>query len=83
LRCFYCNINVPPTFDGDVLSYIDLDIDVLVQPDFSYQVLDLEEFENHSRVYSYPDDVRKNAYKAVEELIRLIEAREFPFRAAS
>jgi protein associated with RNAse G/E len=56
---------------------------VLVQPDFSYQVLDLEEFENHSRLYSYPDDVRKNAYNAVEELIRLIEARDFPFRAAS
>jgi uncharacterized protein len=83
LKCFYCNINAPPTFDGDILSYVDLDIDVLVQPDFSYQVLDLEEFEKHSRLYSYPDDVRKNAYNAVEELTCLIEARDFPFRAAS
>src|SRR5713226_7800554 len=26
-RNYYCNINVPPTFDGQVLSYIDLDMD--------------------------------------------------------
>jgi protein associated with RNAse G/E len=74
---------VPPTFDGNVLSYIDLDIDVLVQPDFSYQVLDLEEFEEHARLFSYPEDVQTNAYNAVQDLIRLIDARDFPFRAAN
>ena len=30
LRNFYCNVNVPPTFENGVLDYIDLDIDVLV-----------------------------------------------------
>jgi len=83
VRCFYCNINVPPTFDGEILSYIDLDIDVLVQPDFSYQVLDLEEFDKHSSLYSYPEDVLENAHNALRELIGLIEARDFPFQAAS
>jgi protein associated with RNAse G/E len=83
LRSFYCNINLPPTFDGKVLSYVDLDIDVLVQPDFSYQVLDLEDFERHSQLYSYPDEVRANAQCALQELTKLIEAREFPFRTSS
>src|SRR5215207_9548185 len=27
---FYCNINTPPTFEPGLLSYIDLDVDVLV-----------------------------------------------------
>jgi Uncharacterized domain/protein associated with RNAses G and E len=79
LKSFYCNINLPPTFDGEVLSYVDLDIDVLVQPDFSYRVLDLEDFERHSQLYSYTRDVRENAQVALRELTQLIEAREFPF----
>ena len=83
LKSFYCNINLPPTFDGEVLRYIDLDIDVLVQPDFSYQVLDLEDFERHSQLYSYPQDVRDKADNALRELIRLIETRDFPFCAGS
>jgi uncharacterized protein len=76
---FYCNVGLPPTFDGHVLTYVDLDIDVLVKPDFSYQVLDLEDFEENARVYDYPLDVRENAHEALAELIRLIETRAFPF----
>jgi uncharacterized protein len=76
---FYCNVNMPPSFDGRVLSYVDLDIDVLVKPDFSYQVLDLEDFELNARAYDYPPDVRENAQAALTELTRLIETRSFPF----
>lgn len=76
---FYCNVGLPPAFDGHVLTYVDLDIDVLVKPDFSYQVLDLEDFEENARVYDYPLDVRQNAHAALAELIRLIETRSFPF----
>ena len=79
LKSFYCNVNMPPSFDGRVLSYIDLDIDVLVKPDFSYQVLDLEDFDENARAYGYPFDVRENAHAALAELIRLIETRSFPF----
>jgi protein associated with RNAse G/E len=76
---FYCNIGMPPSFDGQVLSYVDLDIDVFVKPDFSYQVLDLEDFEANARLYDYPLDVRNNAHAAQAELMRLIETRSFPF----
>src|SRR5215207_3881933 len=33
LRNYYCNVTLPPKFDGGVLDYIDLDIDVVVWPD--------------------------------------------------
>ena len=79
LRNYYCNINVPPTFDGPVLSYVDLDTDVLIEPDFSYRVLDLEEFEQNAARYGYPIEVRQNAELALGELISLIETRAFPF----
>ncbi len=79
LRNYYCNINVPPTFDGQVLTYIDLDIDILVDTDFSFRVLDREEFEQNAARYGYPRDVRLNAEKGLRELITLIERRHFPF----
>ena len=79
LQNFYCNVGLPPSFDGHVLSYVDLDIDVLVKPDFSYQVLDLEDFEENARRYDYPIDVRGNACAALAELIGLIEMRSYPF----
>ena len=79
LRNYYCNINIPPTFDGQLLSYVDLDTDILVAPDFSYQVLDLEEFEQNAARYGYSTDVRLHAEKALGELIALIESRQFPF----
>jgi protein associated with RNAse G/E len=79
LNSFYCNVSLPASFDGRVLSYVDLDIDVLVKPDFSYQVLDLEDFDENALAYSYPSDVRENAHAALAELVQLIETRSFPF----
>jgi len=79
LKKYYCNVNQPPSFDGRVLSYIDLDIDVLVAPDLTYKVLDLEDFEENARRYSYPQEVQTNALLALAELGGLIESKAFPF----
>lgn len=78
-RLWYCNINTPPIFEHGVLSYIDLDIDVLVQPDFTYQVLDIDEFEQNAKLFGYPDEVRRDVQRAIAEVTALIEARQFPF----
>ena len=82
LRNFYCNINEPPQFDERTLSYVDLDIDVLVAPDLTYQVLDLDDFEENARSFPYPDEVQSQAQRALEELIGLIESRSFPFKVS-
>jgi len=82
-RLFYCNINMPPSLKGDELIYVDLDIDILVQPDLSYQVLDLEEFEANAERYGYPEEEKKRAHAAVNELIAMIATRQFPFQIQS
>ena len=79
LKNYYCNVNQPPSFDGRVLSYIDLDIDVFVAPDLTYKILDVEDFEENARRYAYPEEVQANARRAVDELTGLIESRAFPF----
>jgi len=82
-RNFYCNVNMPPVFENGFLDYTDLDIDILVGKDFSYQILDLEEFEENARIFSYPNDLREKAMASLSELIFLIENRIFPFNYKS
>jgi protein associated with RNAse G/E len=79
LRNFYCNVNTPAQLSEAVLSFVDLDVDVLVLPDFSFQVLDREEFEAHAEAYGYPPLFRRRVQEATEELVSLIERRLFPF----
>ncbi|MEJ7846663.1 MAG: DUF402 domain-containing protein [Pyrinomonadaceae bacterium] len=78
-RNFYCNVNMPPAFKEGVLDYVDLEIDVLVQPDFSYKILDIEEFKANEIKFAYPVEVVLNAGRALEEIIQSIKNREFPF----
>jgi uncharacterized protein len=78
-RLYYCNLNTPPTIDDGILSYIDLDIDVLVRPDFSYQVLDREEFAANAKRYGYPEQLKTEVNEALATLVSMIEARQFPF----
>jgi protein associated with RNAse G/E len=83
LRNYYCNINTPVLLEEGILTFIDLDIDVLVNPDFSFQILDEEEFEEHARLYNYPKRFRTRAQEAMHEIISLIQNREFPFSQRS
>lgn len=79
LRNYYCNVNLPTTFENGILSYVDLDLDILVAPDHSFQVLDAEDFETNAKVYGYSAEVKKNASQAVDDLISMIQLRTFPF----
>jgi protein associated with RNAse G/E len=79
LRNYYCNVNRPAEFDGRVISFVDLDIDVLVAPDFSYTVLDEDEFETNAAQYGYDAALRSLVRQSLSELIRLVETRGFPF----
>ena len=78
-RNFYCNINFPPIFNNDVLDYVDLDIDVLVWKDFSYSILDLDEFEENAVIFKYPKELITKIKMNLKELIHQIEHRKFPF----
>jgi protein associated with RNAse G/E len=80
LRNYYCNVNVPAEFAGETLSYVDLDLDILVSPDFSYRILDVEDFEINAKRYGYTQEVQANARQAVDELVNMIETRAFPFK---
>lgn len=82
LRNFYCNVNIPPVLENGVLDYVDLDIDVLVWPDFTYEIFDRDDFERNAIKYLYSKELIAQAEASLEQLITLIEGREFPFSEA-
>jgi len=79
LRNFYCNLNMPPEFQNNVLDYIDLELDVLVSRDFDVEILDREEFEDNSNLFGYSEDLIAKTYETLQELLKIIENRAFPF----
>ena len=78
-RSFYCNISTPAELENGMLTYVDLDIDVLVEPDFSYRVIDLDDFEANVVKQGYPEEIQRHAHEALSELVSMIETRQFPF----
>lgn len=79
LKYFYCNINLPPIFENKVLDYIDLDIDVLVKKDLSFEILDEDEFEENSVRFQYQPELITKVNKNLDTLLSLIHTRSFPF----
>ncbi len=79
LKCFYCNINCPPQFSHPNLEYVDLDLDLIVDPDFKYRIIDTDEFKQNSAKYNYPNELILQTGNALDELIRMVENRLFPF----
>jgi len=79
LRNFYCNINMPPQFQNNVLDYVDLEIDVLVSKNFDVEILDREEFEENSALFGYSESLVTKTYQTLNELLEMIKVRGFPF----
>jgi protein associated with RNAse G/E len=77
-RNYYCNVSMPPTFEGEVLDYLDLEIDVVVWPNWSYKVLDEDEYERNADTFGYSDAIRNRVLETVAELRNMIDSRVLP-----
>lgn len=79
LRNFYCNISQPPSINGNVLDYIDFDIDILVWKDLSFEILDVEEFKENKKKFLYTREIEEKIQNGIEDIKYLITNRWFPF----
>lgn len=76
---YYCNIASPASIDSEGLKYIDFDLDVSVNPNFDYKILDRQEFNYHTKKFNYPKPLIKVIEHHLNELINMIESRVEPF----
>lgn len=78
----YANIAMPATLQSNVLTWIDLDLDLRVHLDGSLELLDEDEFVINSTRFAYPPAVITQARAAVDELRLCYQQQRFPFNHA-
>lgn len=64
VKAWYCNISYPAEISSDSVVFRDLVLDLLVFPDETQVVLDMDEFE----ALSITGDLRQQALQALEQL---------------
>src|SRR5512143_1714492 len=77
LKGWYCNIVKPAAFGDETIEQVDLALDLWVNPDGSYTILDRDEFET----LEIDRATRLRAQQAMSELIYLLYHRAAPFAA--
>jgi uncharacterized protein len=75
LKGWYCNICRPAVIDEDVVSYVDLALDLWVAPDGKQIVLDEDELDTLDLV----DDVHRRVQESLRELQELFKSKRPPF----
>lgn len=76
---YYCNIASPPYLQGGVLTYIDYDLDVIRTADGNRYIVDQDEYEQHKRLYHYPQSVQSKVYEGLNALLDRVERGAAPF----
>ena len=76
---YYCNVGSPVLIDDEALKYIDYDLDLKVESDFSYKILDIYEYKVHQEKMSFPDDIKAILAKELLNLKSRIDKRAIPF----
>lgn len=76
---YYCNISSPFVYDSEALKYIDYDLDVKVYPDMTYEILDIDEYNEHKKVMNYPDVLDKILHNHIDYLKKWIRQGKGPF----
>jgi predicted RNA-binding protein associated with RNAse of E/G family len=80
LKGWYCNIARPGVFADDILSAVDLALDLFVYPDGRTLTLDQDEFDALNLQRDDPEAWRRSL-AAVDELETMVAARRAPFDA--
>lgn len=75
----YCNVAMPSVLNNEELSFIDLDLDLVKRKNKDWEVLDEDEFEVNSIKYQYPEELKNEALKALENLKQEVARCRFPF----
>src|SRR6266702_3607085 len=73
LRYTYATIIQPPIIEIERLSYVDLDLSVLVKPDQTYEVLTQAEFEQMADLLHYSEETRIGALMAMRSITSSIQ----------
>ena len=76
---YYCNLASPSLYDGEAIKNIDYDLDIKLYPNGEYEILDEDEYLDHSQCMNYPEDIKMIVESQMEELVKRIKNMTDPF----
>jgi uncharacterized protein len=79
----YVNVGTPPRWEGDRMTQVDLDLDVVRKVDGSVAVLDEDEFADHQERYGYSDELVSQALAATDRAVAMLQQPAEPFAGAA
>jgi len=77
--CYYINFQLPCKRNRCALDTLDLDLDLIVNPDFTHEWKDLDDYENAINHGVISSDWAKEIDAARNDVLKRIEARQYPF----
>ena len=77
---YYCNIASPYIIDGNIIKYIDYDLDLRIFPDGTFKVLDKNEYRYHKITMRYSDEIDVIVQDSLNKLIDNKNNNAFPFK---
>ena len=78
---YYCNLASPSLYDGEAIKNIDYDLDVKLYPDWSYLILDENEYASHAKKMNYPKDIMDIVENQMQKLLHEMEEEHDPFNS--
>ena len=75
----YINLCLPAKIEGNVLIWVDMDLDLKVGLDGNIELLDEEEFELNSNKWKYPEEVKTRMLEEAFSLPAMIQEGLYPF----
>lgn len=76
---YYCNLASPYVIDEEALKYVDYDLDIKVNKNMTYKVLDRKEYRRNLQAMNYPKSLQEILESEKNLLKEWIEKNEGPF----
>ncbi|MFD2615105.1 DUF402 domain-containing protein [Paenibacillus gansuensis] len=77
---YYCNVASPPYRNGNVITYIDYDLDVILLPSGEIHVVDQDEYDTHKINYHYSGVVVQKVEEGLAILLDRVRRKLPPFQ---
>lgn len=79
LIAMHADAALPATASGRVMSFVDLELDLVIGTDYSFSARDFETFERNAATMSYDEAARTAAHEGLALAKRLVLERAYPF----
>jgi len=77
--CYYINFQVPFQRSRDGIDTLDLDLDLVIHPNFSYEWKDVNEYQKAIDNRAIPLDWIQEIDTAKQEILDKLEQRQYPY----